>query len=125
MSKNFAALQERLNKAMPGKYHLLSVSIDPKFDTPQVLKGYAALYHADEKSWSFATGNEEQVNAVAATFGLVHEPEGGMISHNLRTALISADGRLVHIWKSNVWTPYEVQRLLEESGSNLMASQVR
>ena len=125
MSKNFAALQERLSKAMPGKYHLLSVTIDPRFDTPEVLKRYAAFYKADEKSWSFATGTEDQINAVTSTFGLVHEPEGGTISHNLRTALIGPDGRLVHLWKSNVWTPYEVQRMLEDSGSNLMASKVR
>ena len=115
MSKNFQALQERLSKAFPGKCHLLSVTIDPKFDRPEVLKGYAALYGADSHSWSFATGTEEQINEVASAFGLVHEPEGGMISHNLRTALISPDGHLVHLWKSNVWTPYEVHRMIEES----------
>jgi protein SCO1/2 len=115
ISRNFQALQERLSKAVPGMYRLLSISTDPKFDSPEVLKNYAALYHADEKYWTFATGSEEQINSVATLFGLVHEPEGGMISHNLRTALIGADGRLVHVWKSNVWTPYEVQRMLEES----------
>jgi protein SCO1/2 len=114
-SKNFHALQDRLSKAFPGKCHLLSVSIDPKFDTPEVLKGYAALYQADSQAWTFATGTEEQINAVASLFGLVHEQESGLISHNLRTALISADGRLVHLWKSNVWTPYEVHRRIEES----------
>jgi protein SCO1 len=118
MSKNFQALQERLSKAFPGKCHLLSVSIDPKFDKPAVLKGYAALYAADSQSWSFATGTEDQINEVASSFGLVHEPEGGIISHNLRTALISPDGHLVHLWKSNVWTPYEVHRMIEESVFN-------
>jgi protein SCO1 len=118
MSKNFQALQERLSKAFPRKCHLLSVSIDPKFDKPAVLKGYASLYQADSQSWSFATGSEEQINEVASSFGLVHEPEGGIISHNLRTALISPDGHLVHLWKSNVWTPYEVHRMIEESVFN-------
>jgi protein SCO1/2 len=121
MSKNFQALQERLSKAFPGKCHLLSVSIDPKFDRPEVLKGYADLYHADSQSWSFGTGTEEQINEVASLFGLVHEPEGAMISHNLRTALISPDGHLVHLWKSNVWTPYEVHRMIEESALNSTA----
>jgi len=114
MSKNFQALQERLSKAIPGKYHLLSISIDPKFDTPEVLKGYAALYQAQNQSWSFATGTDEQINNVASLFGLVHEDEGGMISHNLRTALIGPEGRLVHLWKSNVWTAYEVHRMIQE-----------
>jgi len=121
MSKNFQALQERLSKAFPGKFHLLSVTIDPKFDRPDVLKGYAALYGTNSQSWSFATGTEEQINEVASSFGLVHEPEGAMISHNLRTALISPDGYLVHLWKSNVWTPYEVHRMIEESVFNSTA----
>ena len=115
MSKNFASLQERLSKEFPGRYQLLSVSIDPKFDQPAVLKEYAARYGADEKHWAFATGTEEQINSVAALVGLFHEPENGLISHDLRTALIGPDGRLVHLWKSNVWTPYEVQRRVGES----------
>jgi hypothetical protein len=28
--------------------------------------------------------------------------------------LIGPDGRLVHLWKSNVWTPYEVERMTLE-----------
>jgi len=47
--------------------------------------------------------------------GLMREPENGFISHDLRTALIGPDGRLVHVWKSNVWTAYEVQRLVRET----------
>jgi protein SCO1/2 len=91
------------------------VSFDPAFDTPEVLKEYAGRYSADDKSWSFATGPQEQINSVASLFGLVREPESGLISHNLRTALIGPDGRLLHLWKSNVWTPYEVQRMIEET----------
>jgi protein SCO1 len=46
--------------------------------------------------------------------GLYFEKQNGTISHDLRTALIGPDGRLVHLWKSNVWTPYEVQRRVRE-----------
>jgi len=115
LSKNFATLQERLKKEFAGRYQLLSISIDPKFDRPTVLKDYAARYNADEKCWCFATGDQDQIDFVGGLFGLVHQPEGGLISHNLRTALIGPDGRLVHLWKSNVWTPYEVDRMLRES----------
>lgn len=118
MSKNFQALQTRLEKACPGKFQLVSVSIDPQFDRPEVLKEYSTRYDANEKCWRFATGTQEQIDTVAAQFGLVHEAEGGLISHNLRTALIGPDGRLAHLWKSNVWTPYEVQRMLEETLSS-------
>jgi protein SCO1/2 len=123
MSKNFASLQERLQKAIPGKFQLLSVSIDPEFDRPEVLKDYSARYAAEDSTWTFGTGTVEQTDAVGALFGLVQERAGGLINHDLRTALIGPDGKLIHIWKSNVWTPYEVQRRVEEVlGSTTYAS---
>ena len=115
MSKNFADLQQRLSKEFANKYQLLSISIDPEFDRPEVLKHYAARYGAKGKDWSFAGGNAEQINFVAGLMGLYYAQENGLISHDLRTAVISADGRLVHLWKSNVWTPYEVQRVVRET----------
>jgi protein SCO1/2 len=114
MSKNFASLQERLEKRFPGKFQLLSVSIDPEFDRPEVLKDYAARYTKDNATWRFATGTRQESETIGALFGLVQERAGGLINHDLRTALIAPDGRLVHVWKSNVWTPYEVQRRIEE-----------
>jgi len=114
-SKNFAELQKRLGKEFPDRFKLLSVSIDPAFDKPDVLKHYGARYEADERHWRLGTGSPEQTDRVADLMGLMREPENGFISHDLRTALIGPDGRLVHVWKSNVWTPYEVQRLVRET----------
>src|SRR5262249_45419116 len=65
MSKNFHALQQRLEKEFPGRFQLLSVTIDPKFDRPEILKDYAGRYAANEKCWTFATGTQEQIDAVA------------------------------------------------------------
>jgi protein SCO1/2 len=115
MSKNFSDLQERLNKEFPDRYRLLSISMDPDFDRPEVLKDYAARYDAKEKDWSFGTGNADQISFVAGVMGLYYARENGLISHDFRTALIGADGKLVHLWKSNVWTPYEVQRMVRET----------
>jgi protein SCO1/2 len=114
MSKNFASLQDRLEKKFPGKFQLLSVSIDPEFDRPEILKEYAKRYTEKQATWTYGTGTTEQTDAVGAMFGLVQERVGGLVNHDLRTALIGPDGRLVHLWKSNVWTPYEVERRVEE-----------
>ena len=115
MSKNFASLQERFEKESPGKVQLLSISFDPEFDTPQTLDRYAALYQHDDKDWLFACGTPQQVDRVTGLFGLYREPANGFINHDLRTALISPAGKLVHVWRSNVWTPYEVQRMVRET----------
>ena len=50
MSKNFAELQGRLEKEFAGRYQLLSVSMDPKFDRPAVLKEYASRYGCSASS---------------------------------------------------------------------------
>jgi protein SCO1/2 len=115
MSKNFAELQQRLSKEFPNKYHLLSISIDPEFDRPEVLKEYAGRYEARSADWTFATGDAEAIHFVASLMGLYYQKENGLVSHDLRTALIGPDGRLVHLWKSNVWTPYEIQRSVRET----------
>lgn len=118
MSKNFSELEKRLSQDLPGKYHLLSVTMDPDYDRPDVLKEYAARYDASAKDWTFATGSAEQIQFVASLTGLYYRRENGLISHDLRTALIGPNGRLVHLWKSNVWTPYEVQRMVDETLAN-------
>lgn len=115
MSKNFSQLEERLSQEFTNRYQLLSVSMDPDFDTPEVLKNYAARYNANAADWTFATGDADQIKFVAGLTGLYYTNENGIISHDLRTALIGPDGRLVHLWKSNVWTPYEVQRMVREA----------
>lgn len=115
MSKNFASLQERFTKEFPNKAQLLSVSFDPQFDTPETLSRYAALFQNGDKNWLFATGTPGEVDKVTELFGLRREPANGFINHDLRTALISPQGKLVHIWRSNVWTPYEVQRMVRET----------
>jgi protein SCO1/2 len=114
MSKNFADLEQRMNKQFPGRYQLLSITMDPEFDRPEVLKQYAIFYGANTRNWSFATGDSAQIQFVAELSGLTYAWENGVISHDLRTLLIGPDGRLKQVWKSNVWTPYEIQRSVAE-----------
>lgn len=115
MSNNFAELQQRLRDEFGAKAQLLSITMDPEFDTPAVLKDYATRYDADHATWTFATGTREQTDYAGSLFGLIQESVGGLINHDLRTVLISPEGRMVHLWKSNVWTPYEVQRMVRET----------
>lgn len=124
MSRNFADLEKRLSKGFAGEFRLLSVSMDSEFDTPLVLKEYASRYDANTKDWTFATGDTGQIETVARLMGLYYVKENGLISHDLRTALIGPDGRLVHLWKSNVWTPYELERFVRETlnGAKRMAT---
>jgi protein SCO1/2 len=93
--------------------HLLSVSVDPEYDTPKVLREYGAKYTGESGAatfshWEFATGKADEVKQAATWFGLQYWPEGDQIVHSLRTAVIAPDGKLVKLYHGNEWQPAEV-----------------
>jgi protein SCO1/2 len=113
MSKNFAQIMEqvRSDPKLSPSTHLLSISIDPEYDKPAVLRAYgldcAGTPHPFDQ-WEFASGTPEQVRKVAEFFGLKFWSEGGQIVHALVTALIGPDGKVVKIYRGNEWQPAEV-----------------
>jgi protein SCO1/2 len=115
MTSHFAEV-ERALKTDPALYkatHLLSVTVDPAYDTPEVLRKYGALQagNADDQAfshWEFATGDREQVKHIAGYFGLWYHEESDQIVHNLITAIIAPDGKLVKFYHGNDWKPAEV-----------------
>ena len=55
-----------LQKELAGTpIQFVSISVDPGHDTPAVLKKYAAAMKADEKNWTFATGEPEEIFGLA------------------------------------------------------------
>ncbi len=111
-SAKFADVYRRLQSlpASVPKPHLLTVSFDPEFDTPAVLRSYGARYMhpVDFQAWEFATGSPEEIKNVTGYFGLSHWKESGQIVHTLSTALIGPEGRLVRLYKGKEWTPEQV-----------------
>jgi protein SCO1/2 len=62
--------------------------------------------------WSFAVGKKEEIRRLADFFGLEYSEEKDEIVHNLRTAVISPDGKLVRLYTDNEWREDEVLKLL-------------
>ena len=115
MSNNFAQIDRALSAdaAVYEKTHLLSISIDPSYDTPEVLRSYGAAHTERYQNetfahWEFATGTTEQVKKIAEFFGLTYIAEKDQIIHGLRTAIISPEGKVVKIYNGNDWKPDEV-----------------
>jgi protein SCO1 len=110
MDQHFVAIQKRLqdDAAMKGRVHLVSVSFDPLVDTPPVLKGHANNLGADLKTWTFLTGDRDDIDRFASRFGVsvARAPNDQRdITHNLRTAIVDAEGKLVKVYIGNEWTP--------------------
>lgn len=119
MDRHFKAVQEEIkrDKALQRGARLLSVSFDPEYDTPAVLAKHARALGADPAVWTFLTGDREDVRRFGAQFGMSilpggKESAGAEIVHNLRTAVIDGEGRLVTIFKGNEWTPAELTAAL-------------
>ena len=120
MSNNFSRVDQELQKQpeLYEKTRLLSISIDPDYDTPAVLRSYGASHtgrFGDEtfSHWAFATGTKEQVKEVAQFFGLQYYPEKDQILHGLRTAIIARDGTVHKVYRGNEWKPEEVLQDIE------------
>ncbi len=114
MSNNFGDVAKQLQKnpAAWKKAHLLSVSFDPEYDKPNVLKNYGKSYAGsiDPKfeHWQFVTATPEEIRKAADYFGLVYDPQNGQYIHSLRTALIGPDGKLIEIVHGNEWKPEDM-----------------
>jgi protein SCO1/2 len=118
MSNNFEELQAAI-KAGGGTLaatRLLSVTLDPGYDTAKVLGDYAAFHHADSKIWTFGTGDEKEIDLLTRAFSVYRQTEGGTISHGLATALINRNGIVERIWRGNAWTSTEVTKAISAEG---------
>lgn len=127
MSKNFSDLANDVakNNELKDKIKLLSISFDPKRDTPEKLKQYELGYLGknsaaiDMNIWQVAVGEDKKVKEIADFFGLryeVDEKNKTQFNHSLRTIVISPDGKITKVFSGNDWKPND---LLEEMKKTL------
>lgn len=111
MSRNFADVQDAMLKKAngPTNWHLMTITFDPDYDTPERLNNYSKAFNRDPNHWSFLTGELIDITAIAEQFGEIFgRDSNGSISHNLRTAVIDANGKVQRIFVENKWTPDEL-----------------
>ena len=92
---NMAALRDRFVDRLGKDLVLLTITFDPKHDTPEKLAEYADRYGADVPGWHLLTGSPEEIERVCASFGVEYYPDEGMITHTLQAAVVGRDGRLL------------------------------
>src|SRR6185437_1762071 len=123
VSRNFAQIYAQLrNDPAIGskKIRLLSVSFDPKHDTPTVLKRYAETFksttgHNPFDRWEFAAVPAKELPKVANFFGLYYSASGDQIVHSLSTSVISPDGTIYKWYQDNTWKPTDLLRDAQQS----------
>lgn len=100
MSSNMRKLQERMPNP---NLRLVSFTVDPARDTPEVLKQYAATLGADESRWSFVTGSEEAMTELARGMLMPREPspDSSDVMHSTKFLLVGAEGAVRGIYPSD------------------------
>ena len=127
MSHNFATLNQMLAKdpKLYAKTHLLSISFDPKYDTPPVLRSYGGAYTGRYTKetfhhWDFAAPSMPELASVLQWFdvGVTRAPgqpkSGAILQHSVSTAVIGPDGRIRDWYPTNTWTPQQLLRDVQQ-----------
>jgi protein SCO1 len=116
MSRNFATIDKTL-QSDPTLYkntHLLSVSFDPTYDTPKVLRSYGGAYtgnYVNEtfQHWDFAAPSVAELPKMEQFFDVGVTPgENGTLQHSLSTVVIGKDGKIAAFWPTNDWSVEDV-----------------
>jgi protein SCO1/2 len=118
-----ALVQQALKERGLGKgdrVRLLSITLDPARDTPEVLRNYMRAYDADPACWSFLTGPREQVEKTVADWGMWARPAAnGQLDHPSRVFLVDRQGRLREIYNLDflrtAWVVEDIEALLREN----------
>jgi protein SCO1/2 len=120
VSGNFAEIYKQLDSNPALKtVRLLSVSFDPEHDTPKVLRDYGfSVAHSHDaalfRRWEFASASAADLPKIAGFFAFTVKPENGLITHNLSTAVIGPDGKIVSWYHGGDW---QVSDLIRDAGS--------
>src|SRR5688500_6427677 len=113
IDRQFAQVAEAIaqDDALRGRAKLVTISFDPGYDTPAIMKAHAKKLGADPSVWTFATGAREQVELFAARFGVAVTRTGETpadIMHNLRTIVAGSDGIVRALHSGSEWTPAQL-----------------
>ena len=117
VSHNFAEIYKQLGADPAAAAHtqLLTLSFEPEHDTPKILRDYGfSVAHTHDpalfKRWEFAVPRVADLPKIAGFFGLIYKAEGGLITHNLSTAVIGPDGKIAKWYNGGDWRVSDLMR---------------
>lgn len=124
MTERMMELQKIIQRK-GGNVRLVTVTVDPEHDTPEVLATYAARYDADPDIWKFLTGDPDEIDTFTREGmlqPLATEP-GGMPTHSQKFLVIDAAGNMRSFYDLD--DPELLPKLLMDIGSLLRETQAK
>jgi protein SCO1/2 len=90
----------------------VTITFDPEFDSPGILRQYAQGYGIEEDNFHLLTGTQALVDDLLRQFGILTMDEDGTINHTAATLLVDANGRVAFRKEGSTWT---VREFLKEA----------
>jgi len=106
-STRMAALQEAARAEGMEDLHFVTITFDPEFDSPGILRQYAKGYGMETENFHLLTGTEQVVEDLLRQFRILTVEEDGTINHTMATLLVDAEGRVAFRKEGHSWTEAE------------------
>ena len=106
-STRMSTLQDAAREAGLDDLQFVTITFDPAFDSPGILKQYAEGYGMEPENFHLLTGEPSVVDDLLRQFGILTMDEDGTINHAMATLLVDANGRVAYRKEGATWTPQE------------------
>ena len=83
----------------------LSISLDPEFDSPGVMKTYARGYDLKEDNFKLGTAKKTVIDDLTRQLGISRKKEDGLpLDHTMRTMIINSKRQIVYQVPGKSWS---------------------
>jgi len=113
VSSKFARLQAQIGK---NPIRLVEITLDPRFDTPRILRAYGHAFGAAPGRWTLATGTLSAIDDLATRLGIAtHWTTPATLIHTEAAIIVDRDGRIAETIDGTAWTSDQVLALAREA----------
>lgn len=102
-TRRMSLLQEKAQEIGLDDLRLLSITFDPEYDSPGILKQFGESYDIEFDTFTFMTAKPVWVEDLMRYFGIITMEQDGTINHTMATLLIDQKGRIHYRKEGSVW----------------------
>jgi protein SCO1/2 len=106
-STRMADMQDAAREAGLEGLQFVSITFDPAFDSPGILKQYAEGYGMESENFHLLTYDQFVVDDLLRQFGILTMEEDGTINHTMATLLVDTNGRVAYRKEGATWSVKE------------------
>ncbi len=117
--KKIVQVQKGIKREYKDKVFFAIITLDPEYDTPEVLKKFGNYYRVDYDNLIFLTGKKHDVDYALNHFRVYYKEESpGVLAHTMETLVMDAAGVIRKDFPASLWRPEdvieEVEKIIEK-----------